>query len=115
MDTEDVHILTTSTGGMGQQLRMRNEQPIPEGCLKFRRRYGQGLCLGDRVQPCTRFRTFSTLIDGVLDIVAAEQGFDNHCSGHLLRCYECALEFAQTAVILPLVIVLKKSWIDSQK
>jgi hypothetical protein len=73
MDPEDVHILTTSRSGMGQQLGMWNEQPIPKGCAKFRGRHGQGLCLGDRVQPCPRFKALPTLIDGVVDVVAAEQ------------------------------------------
>ena len=46
MNTQDVHVLTTGTGGMGQQLRMRNEQPVSEGCPKFRWRHGQGLGSG---------------------------------------------------------------------
>ena len=72
MDTQDVHVLTTGTDGMGQQLRMRNEQPISEGCPKFRWRHGQGLGLGDRVQPYPRFRAFPTLVDSVVYTVGTE-------------------------------------------
>ena len=53
---------------MGQQLGMRDEQPIPKNCPEFCREHRQGLSLGDNVQPCTRFGALPTLVYGVVDL-----------------------------------------------
>ena len=90
MNTKDIH----KRRWHGPKTGMQDEQPILKSCPEFCQGHLQGLSLGDRVQPSTRFGALPTLVDGVVDVVGTEQGLDDRCSRNLSRCQKHTLKFA---------------------
>ena len=67
---------------------------------------GQGLHLGNCVQPCSRLWALPALVYRVVNVVRSKQGFYPAGPCNLPRGQEYTLQFAQFTIVLPLTVVL---------